>query len=101
VIQKFSDPAVESCPKCGSPVRKLLSSPAIQFRGTGWYVTDYANKGRPESGAAVPAGKDAKETASKDSRETREKSPSGSSPASSGSSDSAAPPANPSSSKNS
>jgi len=43
-IQKFSDPPVETCPKCGSPVRKLMSSPAIQFKGTGWYITDYAKK---------------------------------------------------------
>jgi len=43
-IQKFSDPPVETCPSCGGAVRKLLSSPAIQFKGTGWYITDYANK---------------------------------------------------------
>ncbi len=45
VIQKFSDPLAEHCPNCGKgPVHKLLSSPAIQFKGTGWYVTDYAKK---------------------------------------------------------
>ena len=43
-IQKFSDPLVSTCPVCGGEVRKLLSSPAIQFKGTGWYVTDYAKK---------------------------------------------------------
>jgi putative FmdB family regulatory protein len=43
-IQKFSDPPVEICPKCGGGVRKLLSSPAIQFKGSGWYITDYAKK---------------------------------------------------------
>jgi putative FmdB family regulatory protein len=44
-IQKFSDPPVDVCPHCGKgPVRKLLSSPAIQFKGSGWYVTDYAKK---------------------------------------------------------
>ena len=43
-IQKFSDPPVETCPTCGRKVRKLLSSPAIQFKGSGWYVTDYARK---------------------------------------------------------
>ena len=45
VIQKFSDPLVEVCPVCGGPVRKLASSPAIQFKGSGWYITDYAKKG--------------------------------------------------------
>ena len=43
-IQKFSDPPEETCPKCGGKVRKLLSSPAIQFKGSGWYITDYAKK---------------------------------------------------------
>ena len=50
VIQKFSDPPVESCPKCGAKVQKLLSSPAIQFKGSGWYITDYARAGKSESG---------------------------------------------------
>jgi putative FmdB family regulatory protein len=44
-IQKFSDPPVETCPSCAGTVRKLLSSPAIQFKGSGWYITDYARKG--------------------------------------------------------
>jgi putative FmdB family regulatory protein len=43
-IQKFSDPLVDVCPKCGGAVRKLISSPAIQFKGSGWYITDYAKK---------------------------------------------------------
>jgi len=47
-IQKFSDPPVETCPSCGGKVRKLLSSPAIQFKGSGWYITDYARQGRQE-----------------------------------------------------
>jgi putative FmdB family regulatory protein len=44
VIQKFSDKHVKVCKKCGRPVQRLLSAPAIQFKGTGWYVTDYARK---------------------------------------------------------
>jgi putative FmdB family regulatory protein len=43
-IQKFSDPLVDTCPKCGGVVRKLVSSPAIQFKGSGFYITDYAKK---------------------------------------------------------
>ena len=43
-IQKFSDPPVATCPTCGTPVHKLMSSPAIQFKGSGWYITDYAKK---------------------------------------------------------
>ena len=49
-IQKFSDPPIDKCPQCGSPVRKLLSSPAIQFKGTGWYITDYAKKDSAAAG---------------------------------------------------
>jgi putative FmdB family regulatory protein len=51
-IQKFSDPPIETCPACGKgPVRKLLSSPAIQFKGSGWYITDYAKKSSSEGGS--------------------------------------------------
>ena len=51
-IQKFSDPPIETCPSCGGTVRKLLSSPAIQFKGSGWYITDYAKKSSSDSGKA-------------------------------------------------
>jgi putative FmdB family regulatory protein len=43
-IQKFSDPHVKKCPQCGGPVEQVLSAPAVQFKGSGWYVTDYAKK---------------------------------------------------------
>ena len=47
IQQRFSDPPPEKCAKCGKgPVHRQLSSPAIQFKGTGWYVTDYAQKGK-------------------------------------------------------
>jgi putative FmdB family regulatory protein len=44
LVRKFADPPLEACPTCGGPVEKLLSAPAIQFKGTGWYITDYARK---------------------------------------------------------
>jgi putative FmdB family regulatory protein len=50
VIQKFSDAPIAVCPKCGGTVKKLLSSPAIQFKGSGWYITDYARAGKSDSG---------------------------------------------------
>ncbi len=59
VIQKFSDAPVDLCPKCGGAVKKLLSSPAIQFKGTGWYITDYARSGKSDS-ASAPASSDTK-----------------------------------------
>lgn len=43
-IQKFSDPHVKKCPECGGPLEQLISPPAVQFKGSGWYVTDYAKK---------------------------------------------------------
>jgi putative FmdB family regulatory protein len=59
VIQKFSDPAVELCKECGKgPVRRLPSSPAIQFKGTGWYITDYAQKGKSDTSTGAPAKSD-------------------------------------------
>ena len=58
-IQKFSDPPIETCPTCGGAVRKLISSPAIQFKGSGWYITDYAKKpsgdGKSSGDGAKPA----------------------------------------------
>jgi putative FmdB family regulatory protein len=56
VIQKFSDAPVATCQKCGGPVQKLLSSPAIQFKGSGWYITDYARSGKSDGGG-TPAAK--------------------------------------------
>jgi putative FmdB family regulatory protein len=44
VIQRFSDSPIEACRVCAGPVHKLISAPSIQFKGTGWYVTDYAKK---------------------------------------------------------
>ena len=47
-IRKFSDPPLEVCAKCGKgPITKLVSSPAFTFKGTGFYITDYAKKNSP------------------------------------------------------
>ncbi|MGH7255818.1 MAG: FmdB family zinc ribbon protein [Nitrospirales bacterium] len=51
VQQKFSDPPLTTCTQCGLPVQKLISSPAIMFKGSGWYVTDYSNKLKPPTQA--------------------------------------------------
>jgi putative FmdB family regulatory protein len=59
-IQKFSDAPIDTCPSCGAgPVRKLLSSPAIQFKGSGWYITDYAKKSGSDAGKAASGKSDA------------------------------------------
>ena len=43
-MQKFSDPHVTKCPKCKGPIEQVISAPAVQFKGQGWYVTDYNKK---------------------------------------------------------
>jgi len=55
-IQKFSDPPLEICPHCGGELEKLLSAPAVQFKGSGWYVTDYARKSGKGAGGGNGAG---------------------------------------------
>ena len=47
-IQKFSDEPLKEHNRCGGELRKLLSAPAIQFKGTGWYITDYARAGQTD-----------------------------------------------------
>ena len=56
VIRKFSDSELDVCKLCGKgPVHRQLSSPAIQFKGSGWYITDYAG-GRSNSASSTSAG---------------------------------------------
>ena len=69
LIRKFSDPPLEKCPHCGGTVRKLFSSPAIQFKGSGFYITDYAKKDQSGSSPGEPKS----DTASND-KDAREKS---------------------------
>jgi len=76
-IQLFSDPLVEKCPDCGGRVEQLISAPAVQFKGSGWYVTDYARKrpgassGGTESGGKSESGKES----AKESADTKDKKP--------------------------
>ena len=79
VIVKFSDAPLETCPTCGGPVHKLMSSPAIQFKGSGFYITDYAKKdvtkdtndGASDTKDAKGAADSAKETKS-DTADTKD-----------------------------
>ena len=54
-IQSFSAPDEKECPKCGAEVERLISAPAIQFKGAGWYVNDYAPKAASGSTDSKPA----------------------------------------------
>jgi putative FmdB family regulatory protein len=50
VIRLFSDPPLTVCPNCGGKLTKLLSSPAFQFKGSGFYLTDYGKSGSSQAG---------------------------------------------------
>ena len=70
-IQKFSDRPIRKCPECGGPVEKIQHAPAVQFKGSGWYVTDYGGKGdkseksKPEA-SADKDGSEKKESTAKE-----------------------------------
>ena len=74
-LQRMDDAPLSECAKCGGPLKKLFSAPSFQFKGSGWYVTDYARKG--EEGK--PSGKDegAKEASTESSSKSESKSESG------------------------
>ena len=63
-LQRMDDPPLTSCPECGGPLKKLISAPGFQFKGSGWYVTDYARQsGSSKSGGAAKEGEPAAKTA--------------------------------------
>jgi putative FmdB family regulatory protein len=74
VIQKFSDAPIAVCPSCGGPVQKLPSSPAIQFKGSGFYITDYARAGKSDSGGATSAKTEGTSSSSGEGSSTQAKS---------------------------
>jgi putative FmdB family regulatory protein len=72
-IQKFSDKMVRTCPECGGQVEQMISAPAVQFKGSGWYVTDYAKKSSSPGGSGGDS-KDKKDDKSKSDTSTKESS---------------------------
>jgi putative FmdB family regulatory protein len=71
-IRKFSDPPIRKCPECGSPVEQLLHAPSVQFKGSGWYVTDYGGKktDAPAASASDGSSDKAEKAEKKDSAST-------------------------------
>jgi putative FmdB family regulatory protein len=65
-IQKFSDPHMKKCPDCRGPVALVISAPAVQFKGSGWYVTDYPKKSSSGTSSSS-SDSESKDSASKDS----------------------------------
>lgn len=88
LLQRFGDAPLASCPHCGGDVRKMVSAPAVQFKGSGWYVTDYAKKsgtaaGKSEKSDKSEGGSDAKsESAPEAKAESKTESKTESSPSS-------------------
>jgi putative FmdB family regulatory protein len=80
-IRKFSDKQLRKCPECGGVIEQVISAPAVQFKGSGWYVTDYAKKGAGSAGSSSSSsegesgtkeGKDSKDTKdAKDAKDTK------------------------------
>ena len=80
-IESVDGPHLRKCPHCGGKVERLVTAPAIQFKGAGWYVTDYAKKSSGGDSEKTAAGVteavskeksgDSKETAAKDSKEKK------------------------------
>jgi putative FmdB family regulatory protein len=80
-IENVDGPHLRKCPHCGGKVERMVTAPAIQFKGAGWYVTDYAKKSsggdseKPAAASTEASGKEksdaAKETVSKDSKEKK------------------------------
>ena len=85
-IENVNGPHLKKCPHCGGKVEHVISAPAIQFKGSGWYVTDYAGK-KPQSDGSKeekPAGetkdstkevKGAKESSSKETKDRKTEKP--------------------------
>ena len=75
-IQKYSDRMVKKCPDCGGRVEQMITAPAVQFKGTGWYVTDYAKKSSglpPSDGGSKDSKKDDKSKSDSSSKDTSSK----------------------------
>jgi putative FmdB family regulatory protein len=75
-IQQFSDKPLKKCPECGGPLEKLISASQVQFKGSGWYVSDYGRKGSSgqsssssDSEGSAKEAKDSKDT--KDTKDTK------------------------------
>ena len=80
-IRKFSDKPLRKCPECGGVIEQVISAPAVQFKGSGWYVTDYAKKSAASAGSSSSSsegesgtkeGKDSKDTKDAKDKDTKD-----------------------------
>jgi putative FmdB family regulatory protein len=71
-IRKFSDKHLKKCPECGGVLEQVISAPAVQFKGSGWYVTDYPKKGAASASSSSPSDGDSGKKETKDSKDAKE-----------------------------
>ncbi len=74
-LQRVSEPSLTTCPECGGELKRLISAPAFQFKGSGWYVTDYGGKrsgADGKTGEEKGSGGGGEASESKDSKSTGE-----------------------------
>jgi putative FmdB family regulatory protein len=72
-IRKFSDKPLRKCPECGGVIEQVISAPAVRFKGSGWYVTDYAKKSAGSAGSSSSASEgDSGSKEAKDSKDTKD-----------------------------
>jgi len=72
-IRKFSDKQLRKCPECGGVIEQVISAPAVQFKGSGWYVTDYAKKGAASAGSSASSSEgDSGTTEAKDMKDAKD-----------------------------
>ena len=69
-IRKFSDKQLRKCPECGGVIEQVISAPAVQFKGSGWYVTDYAKKGA--GSAASSSSSSEGDSATKETKDSKD-----------------------------
>jgi putative FmdB family regulatory protein len=87
-IQLYSDKMVKKCPECGGQVEQMISAPAVQFKGSGWYVTDYAKKSASPGSGGDSASKEKKDDKPKSDGGSKDSSSKDSSPKESSSNES-------------
>jgi putative FmdB family regulatory protein len=69
VLQKFSDEPLKLHPECGGVVERLISTSALQFKGSGWYVTDYAKNGKSSANGSSADSKSSEKSSGKSASE--------------------------------
>ena len=71
-IRKFSDKQLRKCPECGGVIEQVISAPAVQFKGSGWYVNDYPKKGAGSAASSSSSSSSEGDSGSKETKETKD-----------------------------